>query len=142
MKREDLIAQLHPQLQPLAITHAQRAEAAGISIVFTAGFRSPAEQEALFEKGRTLANGVWVTTDPHGIVTNATPDHAPHCRRAAYDLVPIVNEKAAWDRLDLFAQLGAIGKSLGLVWGGDWPKLKDMPHFELAGWRLLPLPLA
>ena len=24
--------------------------------------------------------------------------------------------------------------------GGDWPKLKDMPHFELPGWRLLEMP--
>lgn len=136
MNRAELINQLHPQLQPLALEHARRAETAGIAIVFTSGFRSPAEQQALFEKGRTNS----AVSNPREVVTNATPEHAPHCRRAAYDLVPIIAEKAAWDRVDLFAKLGAIGKDLGLVWGGDWPKLKDMPHFELPGWRLLPFP--
>ncbi|NIO68096.1 MAG: hypothetical protein GTN71_03315, partial [Anaerolineae bacterium] len=28
-------------------------------------------------------------------------------------------------------RLGEIGKGLGLEWGGDWPDLVDMPHFEL-----------
>jgi hypothetical protein len=34
--------------------------------------------------------------------------------------------------------MGRIGKECGLVWGGDWKKIKDMPHFELSTWRELP----
>lgn len=137
-----LLSGLHADLQAKAHQHQVRAHAMGIDIVFTAGFRTPAEQTMLYQKGRRydMASGVWHVADPSKVVTNALPDHAPHCRRAAYDLVPIVNEKAAWDRLDLFAELGRIGKELGLVWGGDWPKLKDMPHFELPNWRSLPMP--
>lgn len=136
-----LIEGLHVDLQPKARAHRSRAQTLGIDIVFTAGFRTPHEQMALYAKGRGLdATGVWHVIDPHLVVTNALPSSGPHCRRAAYDLVPIVHERAAWDRLDLFAELGKIGKELGLVWGGDWPKLKDLPHFELPGWRLLPLP--
>lgn len=136
-----LINGLHAELAPKARIHRERAHLMGIDIVFTAGFRSPQEQFALFQKGRGMdAGGVWHVTDPHLVITNAMPSQGPHCRRAAYDVVPIVNERAAWDRLDLFAELGRIGKELGLVWGGDWPKLKDMPHFELPGWRLLEMP--
>jgi peptidoglycan L-alanyl-D-glutamate endopeptidase CwlK len=140
MSGESLILGLLPDLATKAREHRARAEKIGITVVFTAGYRTAAEQTALFAKGRVLEGGVWHIADSAKVVTNAMPESAPHCRRAAYDLVPIVNEKPAWDRLDLFAELGRIGKDLGLVWGGDWPKLKDMPHFELPGWRLLPLP--
>lgn len=134
-----ILGGLLPELEEKAREHRRRGELIGIDVVFTSGFRSTAEQMAAFAKGRMLDSDTWKVVDPRAIVTNAMPDHAPHCRRAAYDLVPIVAEKAAWDRLDLFAELGRIGKELGLVWGGDWPKLKDMPHFELPGWRSFPL---
>jgi peptidoglycan L-alanyl-D-glutamate endopeptidase CwlK len=137
-----LIESLHLDLQPKARMHRLRAHAMGLDVVFTAGFRTWAEQVALYEKGRQRSPDGWRVVDPSKVVTNALPEQAPHCRRAAYDLVPIVAERAAWDRLDLFAELGRIGKELGLVWGGDWPKLKDCPHFELPYWRSLPLPNA
>ena len=83
------------------------------------------------------ATGIWSVTD-HGItVTNAMPDKAPHCRGAAYDLCPLVNEKPAWDRLDLFQAIASFAPP-GLTWGGSW-KFRDLPHFELPNWRDLPL---
>jgi peptidoglycan L-alanyl-D-glutamate endopeptidase CwlK len=136
---DTIIAGLLPELAAKARTHLSRCEAEGLAIALTAGWRSPEEQMVLFTKGRICEDGAWSVVDPKRVVTNATPEHAPHCRGAAYDLVPIVAEKPAWDRLDLFAEVGRIGKALGLVWGGDWPKLKDMPHFELPNWRGLPL---
>src|SRR5437868_3369367 len=137
----DLIIEgLHLDLQPKAREHRRRCETRGIELLFTAGARSWAEQMKLFEQGRAASPHGWVVVDAAKVVTNATPEHAPHCRLAAYDVVPIVKERPAWDRLDLFAEVGRIGKELGLVWGGDWPKLKDCPHFELPNWRELPLP--
>jgi len=136
-----LIEGLQPALRSLAREHRLRAEKRGIAIVFTAGRRTPDEQWAAYRKGRMLTPaGNWDVVDAGKVVTFAMPDRAPHCRGAAYDLCPIVAERAAWDRLDLFGELGRIGEDLGLVWGGRWAKLKDMPHFELAGWRLLPWP--
>jgi peptidoglycan L-alanyl-D-glutamate endopeptidase CwlK len=138
---ELLIEGLHADMQPKAREHRKRANAMGIDIVFTSGYRTPAEQMVAFSKGRALdASGLWHVVDPRKVVTNALPAQAPHCRRGAYDIAPIVNEHVAWDRLDLFAELGRIGKELDLVWGGDWQKLKDMPHFELVYWRSLPVP--
>lgn len=135
-----LLSGLLLPLADKARTHRARAHALGIDVVFTGGFRLPAEQMELFSHGRRLeASGLWTVVDPHLVVTNALPQQAPHCRRAAYDMAPVVKERVCWDRLDLFAELGRIGKELGLVWGGDWPKLKDMPHFELPDWRSLPL---
>lgn len=135
-----LIESLHLQLQPLAREHKRRSKLRGMDVVFTSGKRSPDEQLANYRKGRIIIGGAWQVEDPAAIVTFALPERAPHCRGAAYDLCPVVREKLAWERLDLFAELGRIGKELGLVWGGDFQKIKDLCHFELPGWRLLPWP--
>jgi peptidoglycan L-alanyl-D-glutamate endopeptidase CwlK len=135
-----LIEGLHLDLQPKAREHRRRCETRGIEILFTAGARSWIEQMDLFQHGRARTPQGWVVVEPSKVVTSATPEHAPHCRLAAYDLVPLVKERPAWDRLDLFAEIGRIGRELGLVWGGDWVKILDMPHFELPYWRTLPMP--
>lgn len=137
---ELIIEGLVPELADLAREHRRRAEMLGLSIVFTAGKRTWDEQMRDYEKGRARSPAGWIITDPHAVITKALPDVDPHVRAAAYDLVPIVNEKAAWDRLDLFDELGRIGEELDLVWGGRWPHLVDRPHFELKNWRELPVP--
>lgn len=35
---------------------------------------------------------------------------------------------------DRYRQAGEIGKSLGLVYGGDWIRFKDWDHLELKNW--------
>lgn len=135
-----LIEGLVPALADKARQHRARAFALGLDFIFTCGARTWSEQMDEYAKGRARTAQGWMVMDPHKVVTHALPDVDPHVRRAAYDVCPIVNERAAWDRLDLFAELGRIGKELGLAWGGDWPHLVDRPHFELVGWRDLPLP--
>lgn len=140
MSLDRLLAELIPECADLCRRHLAACHNVGIELAVTAGFRTPAEQMALYTKGRlynATAEG-WTVVDPKRVVTNALPVYAPHCRGAAYDVVPIVEEKARWDRIDLFTRVGEIGEELGLTWGGRWPKLKDMPHFELPGWKLLP----
>lgn len=137
---ELIIEGLVPELAAKAREHRTRAHAMGLDIVFVSGARTWSEQMDDYAKGRGMTAAGWVVTDKDRIVTKALPDHDPHVRRAAYDLVPIVNEREAWTRIDLFQELGRIGKELGLVWGGDWKNLHDYDHFELANWRALPLP--
>lgn len=56
----------------------------------------------------------------------------------ALDVVP---EPIDWTDLDRFRALAALVKAkaiafgIPIVWGGDWPRLKDMPHYELSPWR-------
>lgn len=76
-------------------------------------YRSQDRQLDLFNKGKTKLR------------TNGM-----HHFGVAVDIVfldeknnPSWNEKYNWKRL------GEIGKSLGLIWGGDWPW--DKPHFQL-----------
>jgi hypothetical protein len=61
-----------------------------------------------------------------------------HESGTAFDIVPLNAQgqpdwgSKHWDRL------GALGKELGLTWGGDFTSLKDRPHFELAPAELSP----
>ena len=140
MSLDSVLASLRPELADKARVHMDRCWKKGLALAITSGWRSPAEQMTLFRLGRQQTlDGLWHIADPSKVVTNAMPDRAPHCRGAAYDVVPLVKEKAAWDRLDLFQAIADCAQGLGLVWGGSWPKFKDLPHFELEGWRSLPL---
>lgn len=66
--------------------------------------------------------------------------HIPDCngckQGCAVDLAPFVDGDVRWD-WPLFTPISvamkAAAKELGvaLVWGGDWLRFKDGPHFEL-----------
>lgn len=134
------LAGVLPALQDLARQHLLRCEAKGLTVVVTSGWRSPQEQMDCYSKGRRMnLSGVWEIVKPGEIVTHAMPAQAPHCRGAAYDVCPIVAEKCAWDRLDLFQAIADCAAGLPLVWGGRFQNFKDLPHYELPTWRALPL---
>lgn len=141
MKDAAFFVGLRPELADLARIHRDRCANVGLPVVFTSGFRAPATQMALYEEGRAWQRGIgWHVVDPHLVVTNAIPEHAPHCRGAAYDVAPIdQHEQIDWKRIDLFEAVARLAPP-GLVWGGSWRRLKDLPHYELVGWRNLPMP--
>lgn len=59
-----------------------------------------------------------------------------HLTGHAVDLMATVAGKGRWD-WPLYATLGALVKAeasrlgVAITWGGDWPRLRDGPHFEL-----------
>ena len=151
-----VIAGLALRLQPLAQQLLAQARAAGLApmIPSTGGARTAAEQLGLYAKGRHHDDsGRWVYDDPShhaGTVTNALPADAPHCHRGAVDVLLLEGGKVLTmsatlpademaRQLGLYCQLGAMGESLGLVWGGRWKSIHDYPHFELPEWRTLPI---
>jgi hypothetical protein len=83
-------------------------------IVYTR--RSCAEQNALYAQGRTT---------PGNIVTGAQGCRSWHVLGRAVDIDIGSNNCAD------YAELGAFWKSIGGVWGGDFPNIKDCVHFEL-----------
>lgn len=133
-----------------------RAHTEGIQTAFPhdSGLRATAKQWEKFKQGRKqLPSGLWAPIDPvhrHGIVTNAQPSKAPHCRHidfdttegsAACDVAIVVGEKIAWNKgdpgYDQYPVLGHLAKRCGLAWGGDWVHLADLDHFELPEFREL-----
>jgi peptidoglycan L-alanyl-D-glutamate endopeptidase CwlK len=50
-----------------------------------------------------------------------------HCLGAAADLI---DAQKKWDNPKFFIALGAVAKTCGLAWGGDWKSLFDGPHIQ------------
>lgn len=130
------VSQLHPTLQKKVVKLQQECKKQGIKIKIGECVRTVAEQNALYAKGR---NGV-----PGPIVTKAkgTDYRSMHQWGAAFDFFLNMDVDKDGKKLDdvfnnatkLFNKVGAIGKKLGLEWGGDWKSIKDLPHFQLPDW--------
>lgn len=107
----------------------ESAQKSRIDFVVAQGFRSIEEQNKLYEQGRIK---------PGKIVTNARGGDSLHNYGVAFDVCPLSGKKADWNNVKAFNKLGALGKKLGLEWGGDWKSFPDRPHFQYtAGYKLI-----
>ncbi len=90
----------------------------GMTIVATSARRTCAQQNAIYAEGRTA---------PGTIRTNARGCYSWHIFGRAFDIEITEGPKN-------YNLLGALGKSLGLEWGGDWQgaaaSLHDVGHFQ------------
>jgi len=93
----------------------------GIVVKVIAGTRTYAEQDALYAQGRTA---------PGPIVTDAPAGYSNHNFGIAFD-VGLFNGGVYLNDSPLYAKVGALGRSQGLEWGGDWTSFPDEPHFQL-----------
>lgn len=120
------INELQESVRPLAQNLLRLAADQGIQLKIVSAYRSPDQQQALKDSGRG--------------VTNAGALLSYHNHRLAFDVVPTEYlSMSDWNPAGpLWATIGAIGKSVGLEWGGDWKK-KDFPHFQLTGAPILDL---
>lgn len=120
---------LNPYLELKRVELISKAGEIGIDLITTSGLRTFAEQTRLYNQGRTT---------PGSIVTNARAGESWHNWGFAFD-VAFDNGRgtATWDEYDMngngsddWQEIGAIGRSIGLEWGGDWANFLDRPHFE------------
>lgn len=124
---------LHPKLQPLADEFVKRCKAEGIDALIYMTWRSDAEQDDLYALGRTKPGKI-VTKVPGGRSGhNHTEDGKP--ASLAFDAVPqrlIDGRKVpVWNDPALWAKMGEIAAEVGLLWGGNWKKFVDKPHFYI-----------
>jgi peptidoglycan L-alanyl-D-glutamate endopeptidase CwlK len=108
---------LHRELYPLAQELKHQCQAAGIPILITNCFRTAESQNILYAQGRTA---------PGSVVTHAKALQSYHNYGLAFDFC-FAGTEAYPDEPVLYQKVGAIGKTLGLVWGGDFG---DIDHFE------------
>ena len=117
------IADLVPEARGLASQLLDECASQGIEIFITSTLRTFHEQDELYAQGRTR---------PGNIVTNAQGGESRHNHGLAFDIAfrtppaqSPFGEENPWD------EVGEIGKSLGLEWGGDWRGFMDRPHFQV-----------
>lgn len=120
-RSESVIATLHPQVRPYARALVLKAKAAGITIKVISGLRTYAEQDALYAKGRIK---------PGPKVTNARGGYSNHNFGIAFD-VGVFDGTRYIPESSRYKAVGALGKELGLEWGGNWKTIQDQPHFQL-----------
>lgn len=107
------LAGVHPDLVRV-ISRAREAA----DFIVTEGLRTEARQRQL------LAAGASQTM------------HSRHLTGHAVDLAALVDGTVRWDwplydRLALAVKRAAVEEEVAIAWGGDWPKFRDGPHFEL-----------
>ncbi|WP_121603770.1 M15 family metallopeptidase [Virgibacillus sp. Bac332] len=109
-----------------ALEVIKRAYKEGIYVQISDGYRSHAEQQKLYNQGRTTSGN---------IVTNAKPGQSLHNYGLAVDyfIVSDDGQKAIWTVNAKWKRVATIGKSLGFEWGGDWSSFKDYPHLQMTG---------
>ena len=120
------ITQLHPRLQEKIAELKELCKKENLNIGIGECFRSVAEQDKLYAQGRTTSGS---------IVTNAKGStySSQHQWGIAFDFFKNIK----WHEYDdtaFFNRVGALAKSIGLAWGGDWKSPVDKPHLYLPDW--------
>lgn len=119
------LSDLNPSVKVKAEAFLAACEKVGLDILIYCTYRSGAEQDGLYEQGRTK---------PGAIVTNARAGESFHNWRCAFDFVPLGAGKPAWNDKALYLKAGIIAESVGLEWAGRWTgKLKETAHCQYSG---------
>lgn len=142
------LADLDPQIRSKAteayqlMNESARLKALGVSAVaISETKRDLAVQMAYYSRSRMRdindvkkmykAAGLYIPTDQECITANTWTLTSKHLQGLAVDFVPMRNGLLWWTApVTIWEEMGRIGKSCGLKWGGDW-KNKDCPHFEV-----------
>jgi peptidoglycan L-alanyl-D-glutamate endopeptidase CwlK len=116
---------VHPELANRVRTLINNLAERGMQVEVVQGFRTFAEQQALFEQGRSR---------PGPVVTRARAGQSNHNYGLAVDLCPFTDGQPNWNApLSSWTSIGTEAEKLGLEWGGDWKKFVDKPHVQLPG---------
>lgn len=120
------ITKLHPRLQEKIAKLKKLCAEANLELGIGECLRTVEEQDALYAQGRTTAGS---------IVTNAKGSayESQHQWGVAFDFFKNI-KGSEFNDTSFFYKVGALAKSLGLGWGGDWKSFVDLPHLYLTDW--------
>lgn len=134
------ITKLHPDLQKTLQQVKDKCAANGLQISIGECVRTVAEQDALYAIGRTVDVGKSTVTNAKGSTYSSM-----HQWGIAFDFyradgkADAGGSKGYYDGDGFFGKVGAIGKSLGLDWGGDWTSPVDKPHLQMREYTITTL---
>lgn len=125
------IEDLHPNIREKCRQHLKKCQDNDIDALVVHTFRSPGEQNDLYEQGRTK---------PGKIVTYLKGDKSKHCfmlgatpASKAYDIMIKNPDGSLISNGDdpQYARAAEYGKALGLECGFYWKRFKDSGHYEI-----------
>ena len=109
------LKEVHPKLRSIIEESVRR-----LNFIVTDGHRGKKEQNDAFRKGFSKLK---------------FPQSAHNSKLArAVDVVPypvVWNNYKKWNQLAKVVKKVAKEKGVKIIWGGDWKRFKDYPHFEL-----------
>ena len=100
----------------------KRKDGVDFTIIKTAGIRTAEEQNKLFLKGNSKADGY--------------DKISYHQTGKALDVVPYVNGGASWEEKELLKVAVCMLQAAAelnhkIEWGGFWRTFKDLPHYQI-----------
>lgn len=109
------LAGVHPRLGALA---REAIALSPVDFMITEGLRTKERQLALVRAGASRTK------------------HSRHLTGHAVDVAAMVDGQVRWDwplypRIAAAFKAAAAHQGTAIIWGGDWPTLRDGPHFEL-----------
>ncbi len=117
---ETKIKLLKPNVQEVTKKWLDLCEKEGLEILVYCTLRTHAEQQSLYEQGRTK---------PGKIVTNAQAGFSYHNYGVALDFVPMYKGEAQWSNIPLYMKAIKLAESVGFE-SGCYFKIKDYPHLQ------------
>jgi hypothetical protein len=151
------ISMMTPLMVSLYYKFEAAMQQAGVPFLVTCTARTYQEQVALYAQGRQMIDEVnylrkaaglppitlnenkkkvtWTLASKH--IINLQDGDPRNDLSRAFDIVILKDGKAIWDvKADInknnipdYKEAGSIGKSVGLIWGGDF-YTPDYPHFQ------------
>lgn len=123
----------------------EKCKVQGVELLIYTPLRTLEEQAKLYRQSRTISQiekkiielnkngfsfladilkGVGPQNGPH--TTNAAPGEPWHNYGSAFDTIPLLNGQVTWrvDKIEVTWNVyGQAAVSVGLEWGGNWPKI-------------------
>lgn len=136
--------ELNPVVKKQAELFLQKCKEQGLNIKITETYRSQERQNYLYCQGRTVAQAT-----AKGITNSFAQKYCkPSAKQVTWTLNSNHTGKKAFDICQniigkeydesVLKKAGAIAKTVGLDWGGDWTSNTDMPHMENQTLRDIP----
>lgn len=120
---------VHPDLVVKVIRILTAMESLHLKMLVTDGVRTLEQQMALYAQGRTMPGHIVTNCD--GVLKRS--NHQPHDDGFghAVDCCFVLNGVPSWDKSLPWILYGGMAQQQGLVWGGTFKTLVDLPHVEL-----------
>lgn len=116
-------------------------EAGVEDVIINEGRRALSVQMAYYARGRMAvkdvqamyrAAGLYAISEEEAKRINTQTLESKHIQGKAVDIVPVKQGKIWWSApIEVWREMGRIGKNCGMKWGGDWKGFNDTPHFEV-----------